>query len=370
MIVNKQDGDFKRMNSVAALIRDEISCSGPVSCARFMQLALYSPEGYYQRRLTIGRQGDFYTSVSVGSLFGELLAFQFGVWMTSMMGQVGQIVEAGAHDGRLAADVLGGLERFHATMFGAVEYWIIEPSAEREAWQRETLGAHLGRVKWWRDWSHIPASGVQGVIFSNELFDAMPVHQLAWDVATSGWRELGVNWNGTQFVWTRLPELTAGVTAPELPDPLLAALPDGFVLETCPEASRWWESAARALRRGKLLAIDYGLTELEFLTPQRCNGTLRAYSSHHPSDDPLSDPGSQDLTTHVNFTALQQAGEAAGLKTEDYLSQAAFLGRIAPMTFAAVDSFGPWDAKRTRAWQTLTHPEHLGRAFRALVQSR
>ena len=358
------------MNSVTELIRGEISLSGPVSFARFMQLALYSPGGYYERRRTIGRQGDFYTSVSVGSLFGELLAFQFGEWLASPTCPDGQIVEAGAHDGQLATDVLSALERSNPTVFAAVEYWIIEPSLDRQAWQRETLGAHSGRVKWWRDWAEVPASGIRGVIFSNELFDAMPVHRLVWNAATCEWTELGVGWNGTQFVWTRLPDVTDGLTVIALPDALLAVLPDGFVVESCPEASRWWESAARALRRGRLLAIDYGLTDLEFLAPQRRNGTLRAFSRHHASNDPLFEPGSQDLTSHVNFTALRRAGETAGLTTEDYLTQAAFLGKIAPLTFAATETFGGWDAKRIRAWQTLTHPEHLGRSFRALVQTR
>ncbi|MBC8000954.1 MAG: SAM-dependent methyltransferase, partial [Opitutaceae bacterium] len=156
------------MNSVAALISSEISRSGPVSFARFMQLALYSPEGYYERRRIVGRQGDFYTSVSVGSLFGELLAFQFGEWMTAAAGCDGQIVESGAHDGRLADDMLTGLARSHPMVFRAMEYWIIEPSPERQAWQEETLGAHLGRVKWWRDWTDVPSSGVHGIIFSNE----------------------------------------------------------------------------------------------------------------------------------------------------------------------------------------------------------
>ena len=358
------------MNSVTALISGEISRSGPVSFARFMELALYSPEGYYERRRIIGRQGDFYTSVSVGSLFGELLAFQFGEWMTSQTGLGGQIVEAGAHDGRLAADVLGAMERLHPKVVAALEYWIIEPSEDRRAWQRETLGDHLGRVKWWRDWADVPSRGVHGVIFSNELLDAMPFHRLAWHAATSTWTELGVSWNGTQFVWTRLPYVTAGLKLPDLPSAFLAVLPDGFVMETCPEALGWWKSAARALRSGKLLAIDYGLTDLEFLSPQRQNGTLRAISRHHASSEPLFDPGSQDLTAHVNFTALQQAGEAEGLATEDYLTQSAFLGRIAQLTFAAVETFGEWSAMRTRALQTLTHPEHLGRSFRALIQSR
>jgi SAM-dependent MidA family methyltransferase len=149
----------------------------------------------------------------------------------------------------------------------------------------------------------------------------------------------------------------------------LEVLPDGYTIETSPAAENWWREAAGVLARGKLLAIDYGFTAAEMFSPARTRGTLRAYSQHHVTDDLLANPGGQDLTTHVNFSAIQKAGEDAGLTTEFFGSQAKFLVDILA-TAEKNNSFGQWNAKQTRQFQTLTHPEHLGRAFRVLIQSR
>ena len=154
-----------------------------------------------------------------------------------------------------------------------------------------------------------------------------------------------------------------------LPSSLLAVLPDGYTIETSPAAEKWWRSASGILERGWLLTLDYGLTADELFSPARPRGTLRAYSRHHVSDDVLANPGEQDITAHVIFSAIQKAGEDCGLKTEYFGSQAKFLTEI----LAAADktkSLGDWGAKQARQFQTITHPEHLGRAFRVLVQSR
>jgi SAM-dependent MidA family methyltransferase len=150
---------------------------------------------------------------------------------------------------------------------------------------------------------------------------------------------------------------------------LESILPDNYTIETSPAAEEWWREAAGFLERGKLLAIDYGLTADELFSPSRTNGTLRAYYRHHASDDLLANVGGQDLTAHVNFPAIQKAGEEAGLKTEIFSTQTKFLTQI--LGKALKDkSFGGWNSRRTRQFQTLTHPEHLGRAFRVLVQSK
>ena len=159
----------------------------------------------------------------------------------------------------------------------------------------------------------------------------------------------------------------AGLTlAPEL----LAVLPDGFTLELCPAARHWWRQAAAALRHGQLLTLDYGLTAEQILAPERSQGTLRAYHRHRVSPDLLAHPGDQDLTAHVNFTQLQLAGESAGLRTDSLSSQTQFLTAIAGQTWESASRFGEWTPSLTRQFQTLTHPEHLGRPFRVLVQSR
>ncbi len=355
------------------IIRAETARSGPLPFSRFMELALYHPQhGYYEtEKHNPGRRGDYYTSVSAGSLFGRLLAWQFAKWLEAMPEARGgaQIVEAGAHDGQLAADILGCLQSEHPELFSALEYTILEPSARRQEWQRKTLKAFAPRVRWIADWKARATSPGQsplpGVIFSNELLDAFPVRRFGWDAKERRWFEWGVATDGEQFVWTKMTG--SGFRSP---DPELeTVLPDGYTVEISPAAENWWRAAAEALARGKLMAVDYGLTADELFSPARPRGTLRAYFRHHAVEDVLANPGEQDLTAHVNFSAIQKAGEDAGLKTEFFGSQAKFLTEILAAATQG-DALGKWDGKQARQFQTLTHPEHLGRAFRVLVQSR
>jgi SAM-dependent MidA family methyltransferase len=214
------------------------------------------------------------------------------------------------------------------------------------------------------------------VIFSNELLDAMPVRRLGWDSNSKRWFEWGVTTESEKFVWQRLSvpqqEIISNLRDAGLDFPALAnaALPDRFTVEISPGASAWWSQAARTLQCGKLLTIDYGLTGEDFFTPQRKEGTLRAYHRHHASADLLANPGEQDLTAHVNFTHLQRAGEAMGLRTEGLLSQEQFLTRIAKTTWDKGPKLDTWTTARVRQFQTLTHPEHLGRPFQVLLQAR
>jgi SAM-dependent MidA family methyltransferase len=348
-----------------------------------MELALYCPVyGYYEmERDTLGRRGDFYTSVGVGPLFGQMLAFQFAEWRAgwAIAGCRLRIVEAGAHDGKLAADILSWLRRRRTNIFDELEYYIIEPSERRTRWQRETLIGFGNKIRWFANISDLDnrqsAIGNRQftIIFSNELLDAFPVQRLGWDAKNKTWFEWGVTMEGERFVWARMPQSkipNSKFRIPNLPGDLLMVLPDGFTTEICPAAENWWRVAAESLRCGKLLTFDYGLTAEEFFKPERSRGTLRAYQRHHVSDDLLANVGGQDLTAHVNFSAIQSAGEAAGLKTEAFVTQSKFLTQIAEKIWKARTGFDDWTPAHTRQFQTLTHPEHLGRPFRVLVQSR
>jgi SAM-dependent MidA family methyltransferase len=360
-----------RLNDIRSIIEDELTRCGPVSFARFMELALYCPNfGYYERlEKSPGRLGDYFTSVSVGPLFGELLAGQFAGWLAAATAGNHQILEAGAHDGQLARDILRHLQAHQPGVLASLEYWILEPSDRRRASQETTLKEFSGRVRWFKSWDALPPSGVRGVIFSNELLDALPVRRLGWDATVRKWFEWGVSLGDGGFVWTKLPELEARILVPPLPDELLALLPDGFSTEVCPAATEWWRHAAQALRGGKLLAFDYGLTAEQFFAPERSHGTLRAYSQHHATKDVLARAGEQDITASVNFSAIRAAGESAGLTTEAYETQARFLTGIV-VRLAEDQAFNEWLAPRARQFQTLAHPEHLGQSFRVLVQSR
>jgi SAM-dependent MidA family methyltransferase len=421
------------------IIGREAAERGVLPFARFMELALYCPvHGYYEtKKDNPGRHGDFYTSVGVGELFGQLLACQFAEWLETLNPQpsILNLVEAGAHDGRLARDILAWLQLRRPELFEQIEYWIIEPSARRQEWQKETLKDFAPRVRWFESFQSIsspnPKSEIRnpklnGVIFSNELLDAMPVHRFGWDAQNKKWFEWGVAVDGEKFVWARIPDSLpmnllgapasrrpVGSRKPELagetpalpgtvpqfrgskrevssrrnlsplggagafdpssifhlPSSLLAVLPDGYTIEISPAAESWWREAAQVLERGKLLTIDYGFTADELFSPGRRHGTLRAYFRHHASDDLLANVGGQDLTAHVNFSAIQKAGEACGLATENLSTQSQFLTRILEATLRK-KTFGEWTSVQARQFQTLTHPEHLGRAFRVLVQSR
>jgi SAM-dependent MidA family methyltransferase len=409
-----------RLEALRQLLREEVRARGVIPFARFMDLALYCPElGYYDSGAnSVGRRGDFYTNVSVGPLFGELLAFQFARWLDSVPDADRQVVEAGAHDGTLARDLLRALRQHRPDLLPHLEYWIVDPSPRRQAAQRERLREFAPGVRWLDSWQAVPQMRIHGVIFANELLDAMPVHRLGWDARRKAWFEWGVGLDSDRFVWKRLeadpthagagkPPLTScesGKTpslqpatpgaqpssrsdldfhrwglgggegwrfdAPEVPPELAEVLPDGFITEVCPAAVRWWHDAASRLARGRLLTFDYGLSAEGFPTPGQWAGTLRGYHRHRLTADPLARPGEQDLTAHVNFTAVGRAGEAAGLSPGRLVSQTEFLTGIAQGTWAAGSGFAEWTPGRVRQFQTLTHPEHFGRAFKVLLQHR
>ena len=375
----------------------EIQKNGAIPFVRFMELALYCPEtGYYEtKKNTVGRCGDFITSVSAGEIFGQLLAFQFGGWLENLSqfkikNEKLKIIEAGAHDGKLAADILHWLKKFRPELFSEIEYCLLEPSSRRQSWQQETL-KEFSNVRWFSNLSAVAVADLKsdisnfklnGIIFGNELLDAFPVRRLGWDATGKKWFEWGVSLAGEKFIWARLADSLApsdgeraGVRGAlpsailHLPSSLLEVLPDGYTIETSPAAENWWRAAAKFLAHGKLLTIDYGFTAEEQFSPSRTRGTLRAYHRHRVSDDLLANVGEQDLTAHVNFSAIQKVGEEAGLTTETFCTQPQFLTRILA---AAVkqNEFAQLDAKQVRQFQTLTHPEHLGRAFRVLVQAR
>jgi SAM-dependent MidA family methyltransferase len=365
------------VTQTATILRQEIERTGVISFARFMEVALYCPDcGYYQRiGSPIGREGDFYTSVSTGGFFGKLLAIQFAQWLETGIVGPRQLVEIGAHDAQLASDILDSLCRQYPGLLERLEYWIVEPSEKRQIRQRKKLEQFAGHVRWANSLQDL-GDAVIGVIFSNELLDALPVHRLAWDHPAGKWFEWGVGLAGDRFVWRRMPASLdrehmifhqAGL--PLCPE-LNAVLPDGFILDLCPSAAQWWHQAASRLRQGRLMTIDYGLAAEQFIAPERAEGTLRAYYQHRLSPDLLARPGEQDLTAHVNFTQLQMAGEEAGLRTDEFCPQAQFLTNIASRVLNSASDLHHLTPSGARQFHTLTHPEHLGRSFRVLVQSK
>jgi SAM-dependent MidA family methyltransferase len=370
------------MNAVMKLLAAEIARQGPIPFARFMAMALYCPEvGYYEQiQHTPGRAGDYFTGVSVGPVFGRLLASQFAGWAadcpeSSQQPSGWQIVEAGAHDGRLARDLLEALGRWAPADLARLEYVILEPSRLREQWQRNTLGDLADRVRWVPNWPAVANPGVQGVIFANELLDALPARRLGWDRTQGRWFEWGVSWIDESFDWARLP------VDPELSPPVQAWLndlaatwsvewADGHTVEAPESALAWWSAAARSLRRGRLVAIDYGLDAAAWGLPARKQGTLRAYRQHRLTEAVLERPGEQDLTLHVNWDLVRNVGETEGLTTALHLPQGRWLSGVLARQIARNPAIADWSPADALQFQTLTHPDQMGARFQVLVQTR
>lgn len=359
------------MNLLHDIIAAEIRRLGPVSIARFMELCLYHPiHGYYEAGgRAIGRAGDYFTSVSVGSLFGELLGWRLAKWLRENPAPTWHLVEAGAHDGQLALDLLTSLEQRQPDVFGKLTYLIVEPSETRRRRQRERLWGFENKLRWAANWREIGPRKINGVIFSNELLDAFPIEQYGWDKGGQTWFRHGVEVSHGAFERTQLP---TSDPLPDAPPELLAALPDGFTIERPLAAADWWRHAAASLGRGRLVAIDYGFAEPEPFSPARPEGTLRAYRDHRLSESILDHVGEQDLTAHVNFSEIIEAGEKSGVITESppLVSQSRFLIETLAAIEAEPGSFPDWTPKRLRQFQTLTHPEHLGEKFNVLIQRR
>jgi SAM-dependent MidA family methyltransferase len=213
-------------------------------------------------------------------------------------------------------------------------------------------------------WGDLP--GIRGLILSNELLDAMPIQRFGWNRSRQRWFEWGVGLDAGRFVWQPVPGdlLSREVGVPEELEPVL---PDGLIHETSEAALQWWRSAAAVLQAGWLATFDYGYPDS--FSPERLQGTLRSYRHHSVSLDVLEDPGDQDLTAHVDFARIQQAGESGGLKTTVFEPQGRYLSRI----LCGMIETGAWretNPKLAAQLQTLTHPQHLGAAFKVLVQER
>nr|WP_316788754.1 class I SAM-dependent methyltransferase [Thermoleptolyngbya oregonensis] len=308
-----------------------------ISFAEFMAIALYDPDyGYYATpSLRIGAAGDFYTSPHLDAAFGELLAEQFAeLWHLLGAPHPFTLVEMGAGQGILAADVLRYLYREHYACFEAVDYVIVEISAAMRAEQQRRLKplANSGQVRWC-GWEEIPPDSVTGCFFSNELVDAFPVHQVA--IAQGQLQEIYV---------TLAPEPVAGATPRfietlgDLSTPRLAEYfelvgvdllseryPDGYRTEVNLAALDWMQTVADRLHRGYVITIDYGYPAQRYYSPTRTTGTLQCYYQHAHHSDPYLHIGQQDLTAHVDFTALERQGDRCGLDTLGFVPQGLFL---------------------------------------------
>lgn len=349
-------------------IREEIrSSGGSVDFMRFMELALYAPGlGYYSAgRQKFGAAGDFITAPEVGSAFARCLARQCG----QVLGQLGtaDILEVGAGSGALAADLLSALAQRGQL---PQRYLILELSADLRARQAANLARRLPdiapRVRWL---DRLPQEGFRGVIIANELLDAMPAQRFR--LLPDGPRLLHVAWENDRFAWREIPAPAAFAALLESRiDP--TALPPGYTSEINLQAEAWVRSMGQLVDAGVLLVIDYGFPRAEFYHPDRSGGTLMCHYRHHAHADPLVLVGLQDITAHVEFTAIAEAGHESGLSVLGYSSQAAFL-----LATGITDQFSelPQDDDKSHLQlaqeiKKLTLPHEMGELFKVMALAR
>ena len=336
---------FLLNTSLAELIRETIREQGPQSFAWFMRQALYHPgHGYYSSgQCVIGRKGDYFTNVSVGPLFGQLLGPQFSeIW--ERLGKTNDfvIVEQGAHDGQFALDVLDFVQKRLPEFFGALRYRIFEPFPILEQQQRRKLKAFGDKIEW--PDSLEPFTGIH---FSNELFDAMPVRLIS-----NGTEKL-VGLDGDKFVFVERP--------------VDKTIFNQAALESI-------DQIAANLQRGYVIAIDYGFLDEEF------ERNVQVRAQHRNLDSPFEQIGYADITMSVDWKSIIERAQSNGLRVTGFTDQHHFLtgiisgfgrgGSPEPPAGDRSQSVLTYSRKAKRELQTLLHPEMLGRAFQVLALER
>jgi SAM-dependent MidA family methyltransferase len=352
------------------ILLSTIRARGPITFAEFMELALYHPDhGYYgaaaQRS---GRGGDFFTSVDVGPLFGEMIAVQLEEMWRILRGagaDTFDLVEAGAGNGRLSRDILDAAAVHHRDLYDCLQLTLVERSAAARAQQPHVLGHHAVRLR--EQLAGLPPPGtVAGVILANELLDALPVHVIT--MTSGGLREILVAEREGTLVEVEAPPSDSAISAYLARSG--ASLPAGVRAEAGLEAERWVERAGRALDRGFLLLFDYGHEAAELFSPTHAAGTLMAYRAHAAhGGDPLRDPGARDLTAHVNLTAVSAAAARAGLQAAGAVDQMYFLTAL-----GITDRLEPAASRdaiaRRLAAKSLLIPGGLGSTIKVLAFAR
>jgi SAM-dependent MidA family methyltransferase len=355
--------------TLRSIIEEEIRERGPIPFSRYMELCLYHPEhGYYSRSSEqFGKAGDFYTSSDVHALFGRLLARQFEE-MWRFLGHPARldIVELGPGRGLFARDVLDWSRKKFPEFFRAMRYVLVERSPALRDKLAQTLAEHVaeGKAAIHSEDADQWSFADNMIIFANEFFDALPVEVL------SNHGELRVRWNAGRF-----EEEFVSATADELEylDRYGVHPEEGERVEAGLAAQRWMRRIGERVPRGFVVAIDYGYVREELLAG-RHRGTIMCYRQHTVSPNAFEAPGEQDITAHVNFTALRAAGEAGGLHCLGLVTQAQFLMGIGEETQFA-DAFEECrvDQERAKVALQLKHlvtPAGMGETFQVLVMGK
>ncbi len=369
------------MNQLVKKISSEIIELGPISFARFMELALYDSEyGYYMTHgktptenprgngdSQIGWQGDFYTTPCLSPLLAKALVRQ-AQEIDEDLGHPDPfiVLEMGAGEGLLARDFLSHCEFFSPQFFQRVKYILIDRSPSMKVRHEQSVASFIQRgaqVSWASSLEECDTQLVTGMLFSNELVDAFPVHRIK--VENGNLKELYVDFEEGQFV-ERVKDPSSTELEKVLGD-YEENLPDGFTTEVNLRALSWMKDVARVMKRGVVLTIDYGHVAQDFYSPSRKTGTLLCYTLHRVHVDPYQQIGLQDITAHVNFSSLAIAGKREGLEITGFTDLMHFLMGLGIEEM--IQEIGP-DSEQGRAAAQLLHPAGMGRTFKILIQHK
>ncbi len=368
-----EPADSPLMPRITALIRE----TGPLTFARFMELALYDEaHGYYttgggrapSATSPIGQEGgDFFTAPSLSPILGKCLVRQL-VEIDERLGHppVFHLMEMGPGDGTLLRDLLQECQEQQVSLLPRLACILVERSPAFRRRQQETLAARQEQgvtIRWVDDLQSIADGSLTGTLLSNELVDAFPVHRVRME--QDGLRELYVTSrdHALQEQWGEpsTPELASFLSD------LDVELPVGFTTEINLEAVKWIKQVAGVLDRGVVITIDYGHTAQDYFAPERKNGTLMGYHRHTVSTNPMTRVGAQDLTAHVNFSSLARTGERVGLTTTGFTNLQHFL-----MSLGIEELVEGCDqeSEAVRAAARLLRPHGMGTTFKVLMQHK
>ncbi|WP_457640081.1 class I SAM-dependent methyltransferase [Persephonella sp.] len=354
---------------LVSIIKERIKREGKISFRDFMDMALYYPElGYYTSpQEKIGGLGDFFTASELDSAFGELLGKQFAEIFYKLGSQNFQVVEIGAGKGYLAHDILKYLKENKPEVYSHLTYYIIEKSPYHIKLQKEILKP-FEVVQWKQDIIDFEDNSITGVVFSNELFDSFPVHVIR-----------KINGKIYELFITLDEEDNVKEVVDEAPEEILRyikelniKIPEGMQTEINLDAVQYIQKIAKKLKKGYVITIDYGYPSAELYKPYRMRGTLLCYYRHRYSENFYENVGMQDITSHVNFSALKYYGMIAGLDFTGFTDQAHFLTNLGLMEILEqlqerddLEAF-----ERLNRLKTLVLPKGMGEKFKVLVQHK
>ncbi len=362
----------KQISGLVTSLQQQIASASGIPFSNFMEQALYHSEfGYYNTvRTRIGKKGDFFTSSSVHSCFGRLIARQLVQMWELLGGKCFTIAEQGAGEGHLCLDILDTLETEHPEFYRQLEYRLIEISPDNRHRQEEVLQHHClaGRVVWC-DLSDL--KGMEGCFLSNELLDAFPVHLV--EKRAGHLQEVYVINDGEGFCEELRPLSCHAIT--DYFQRIGVDPAEGNRCEVNLAACDWIEGVASILERGFVLTVDYGYLAEELYAPYRHGGTLLCYHQHQTNDDPYQRVGAQDITSHIDFSTLQDVGCRNGLDVIYFGHQYQFLmglGFLEMLINMENQETDPQKAQALRMnLKTLILPEGgMGESFKVLIQGK